>query len=48
MGSTTNIRDNQTIVTRVAMCGPDFDFAANGVESVRKDNEHFVTYTGFE
>jgi nitroreductase len=42
------IPDDQTIMTCVALGWPDFDFAANGVRSVREDNANFVTYTGFE
>ncbi|MBC8271877.1 MAG: nitroreductase family protein [Gammaproteobacteria bacterium] len=42
------IPDDQTIMTCVAMGWPDFDFPANTVKSVREDNDHFVTYTGFE
>jgi nitroreductase len=42
------IPDDQTIMTCIAMGWPDFDFPANGVKSVREDNDNFVTYTGFE
>jgi nitroreductase len=42
------IPDDQTIMTCIAMGWPDFDFAANGVKSVREENDNFVTFTGFE